>query len=146
MQSIGRNDTMSVPGLCTPTMATIRPSVAAMLYAGAVEETAITTLEISPSAPARRPLSDACWPVSGTRTLVSWARRLVSWARRPVFGGAVGSAITVMVIALHRLLPGAGCPGYGDTVSQYHIAVQVLHTRIFVFFCRPCPWGATTWV
>src|SRR5260370_40486922 len=57
MQSIGRNDTTSVPGLCTPTMATIRPSVAAMLYAGAVEETAITPLEISPSAPARRPLS-----------------------------------------------------------------------------------------
>ena len=31
MHSIGRNDTMSVPGLCTPTTATIRPSVAAML-------------------------------------------------------------------------------------------------------------------
>jgi hypothetical protein len=31
MQSIGRNDTMSVPGLCTPTTATMRPSVAAML-------------------------------------------------------------------------------------------------------------------
>ena len=57
MHSIGRNDTISVPGLCTPTTATIRPSVAAMLYAGAVEETAITTLESSPSAPARRPLS-----------------------------------------------------------------------------------------
>src|ERR1700729_3858402 len=57
MQSIGRNDTISVPGLCTPTTATIRPSVAAMLYAGAVDETAITTLDSSPSAPARRPLS-----------------------------------------------------------------------------------------
>src|ERR1700689_3860212 len=56
MQSIGRNEKISVPGLCTPTMATIRPSVAAMLYAGAVDETAITTLEISPSDPARRPL------------------------------------------------------------------------------------------
>ena len=57
MHSIGRNDTISVPGLCTPTTATIRPRVAAMLYAGAVEETAITTLDSSPSAPARRPLS-----------------------------------------------------------------------------------------
>src|ERR1051325_4677635 len=57
MQSIGRNDTISVPGLCTPTTATIRPSVAAMLYAGAGEETAITTLESRPSAPARRALA-----------------------------------------------------------------------------------------
>jgi hypothetical protein len=31
MHSIGRNETISVPGLCTPTMATTRPSVAAML-------------------------------------------------------------------------------------------------------------------
>ena len=31
MQSIGRNDTISVPGVCMPTTATIRPSVAAML-------------------------------------------------------------------------------------------------------------------
>ena len=31
MQSIGRNDAISVPGLCTPTIATMRPSVAAML-------------------------------------------------------------------------------------------------------------------
>ena len=67
MHSIGRNDTISVPGLCTPTTATIRPSVAAMLYAGAVEETAITTLESSPSAPARRPLSweAASWDSPG---------------------------------------------------------------------------------
>ncbi len=55
MQSIGRNETISVPGLCTPTMATMRPRVAAMLYAGAVEETAITTLEIMPSEPAPGP-------------------------------------------------------------------------------------------
>jgi hypothetical protein len=31
MHSIGRNDTTSVPGLCTPTMATTSPRVAAML-------------------------------------------------------------------------------------------------------------------
>jgi hypothetical protein len=59
MQSIGRNDTISVPGLCTPTTATIRPSVAAMLYAGAVEETAITTLDSSPSALASSALASS---------------------------------------------------------------------------------------
>ncbi len=31
MQSIGRNETISVPGLCTPTTLTMRPRVAAML-------------------------------------------------------------------------------------------------------------------
>jgi hypothetical protein len=31
MASIGRNETIIVPGLCTPTMATTSPRVAAML-------------------------------------------------------------------------------------------------------------------
>ena len=73
MHSMGRNDTMSVPGLCTPTTATMRPSVAAMLYAGAVEETAITTLDISPSAPARSPLSCA----AGAQTEAAATQRVL---------------------------------------------------------------------
>src|SRR6266481_5491994 len=98
MQSIGRNDTISVPGLCTPTTATIRPSVAAMLYAGAVEETAITTLESSPSAPARL----------GRRYNV---RSSCLRANESGHGGVPPSARTE-------------CRGYGSTVLQYHIAVQ----------------------
>ena len=57
MQSIGRNDAISVPGLCTPTTAPAYSMAATLGLIVAVEETAITTLEISPSAPARRPLS-----------------------------------------------------------------------------------------
>src|SRR5437870_13469062 len=89
MQSIGRNDTISVPGLCTPTTATIRPSVAAMLYAGAVEETAITTLESNPSPPARRPLS--------------WAGADAAGA--VLTGGAVVSALTRGALGALRLPP-----------------------------------------
>src|SRR5690349_9917685 len=83
MQSIGRNDTISVPGLCTPVTATIRPSVAAMLYAGAVEETAITTLDSSPSAPARRPLS---WAGADAAGAVITAGAVVSALTRVVMG------------------------------------------------------------
>src|SRR5437763_15218731 len=113
MQSIGRKDTISVPGLCTPTTATIRPSVAAMLYAGAVEETAITTLESSPSAPARRPFS---WTGAGAAGAV-------------VTAGAVVSALTRVVMGVYRLPAPAGCRGYGSTVYQYHISVQVSDTK-----------------
>src|SRR5436190_7666967 len=102
MHSIGRNDTISVPGLCTPTTATISPSVAAMLYAGAVEETAITTLESSPSAPARRPLSCAGTVAAGA---VTTAGTVVSALTRVVMGGVPPSART-------------GCRGYGSTVYQ----------------------------
>src|SRR5881392_4215449 len=109
MQSIGRNDTISVPGLCTPTAATIRPSVAAMLYAGAVEETAITTLESSPSAPARRPLSWEAAP---------WAA-----AGAAITGGAVVSALTRVVMGVYRLSPG---PVAGP--RQYCIAIQYFCT------------------
>src|SRR6476646_10403723 len=106
MHSSGRNDTISVPGLCTPTTATIRPSVAAMLYAGAVEETAITTLESSPSAPARRPLS---WAGADAAGAAITAGAIVSALTRVVMGGVPPSAR-------------AGCRGHGSTVSQYHIA------------------------
>jgi hypothetical protein len=40
----------------TPTKATMKPSVAARLYAGAVDATPMTTLETSPSAPDLSPL------------------------------------------------------------------------------------------
>src|SRR6185437_2930803 len=107
MQSIGRNDTISVPGLCTPTTATIRPSVAAMLYAGAVEETAITTLDSSPSAPARRPLSCAGADAAGA----------------VITAGAVVSALTRVVMGVYRLPPGpvAGAMAvlYRNTILLY---------------------------
>src|SRR5690242_20142418 len=115
MQSIGRKDTISVPGLCNPTTATIRPSVAAMLYAGAVEETAITTLESSPSAPARRPLSWVCADAAGAE----------------ITGGAVVSALTRVAMGCVPPSARAGCRGYGSTISQYHIAVQVFSTKFF---------------
>src|SRR5438045_4215562 len=111
MQSIGRNDTISVPGLCTPTTATIRPSVAAMLYAGAVEETAITTLESSPSAPARRPLS---WEAA-LRVAVP---RAAAPRGAAITGGAVVSALTRVVMGVYRLPPGR-LPGSW----QYCIAI-----------------------
>src|ERR1700746_3793671 len=116
MQSIGRNDTISVPGLCTPTIATIRPSVAAMLYAGAVEETAITTLEISPSAPARRPLSWAAAP---------W--KVAPWTSTgaALRGGAVVSALTRVVMGMYRLPPGPGAGAmavlYSNMVFLYRV-------------------------
>src|SRR5215475_6218552 len=130
MQSIGRNDTISVPGLCTPTTATIRPSVAAMLYAGAVEETAITTLDISPSAPARRPLSWAAAPWAAA----PWAA--APWAAAPwaaadadggagaaMTGGAVVSALARVVMGVYRLPPGPGAGAmavlYNNTVLLY---------------------------
>ena len=42
------NDTISTAGACTPTppTATMKPSVAARLYAGAVDATAITRFEM----------------------------------------------------------------------------------------------------
>src|ERR1700760_4936132 len=114
MQSIGRNDTISVPGLCTPTTATIRPSVAAMLYAGAGEETAITTLDSSPSAPARRPLSLAATP---------WAAAPGAVAGAAITGGAVVSALTRVVMGMYRLPPGPGAGAmavlYSNTILLY---------------------------
>src|SRR5258708_33798741 len=119
MQSIGRNETISVPGLCTPTTATIRPSVAAMLYAGAVEETAITTLESSPSAPARRPLSWATAPWGAA----PWAAA----AGAAITGGAVVSALTGVVMGVYRLPPGPGAGAlavlYSTTILLYRFWV-----------------------
>src|ERR1700753_733480 len=44
----------------SPTPATMKPSVAARLYAGAVEATPMTVAETSPRAPVLRPLSTCC--------------------------------------------------------------------------------------
>ena len=63
---------------------------------------AITTLDLSPSAPARRPLS----------------------------GGAMGSAMVRVVMMGTAFRPVRGAPGFASTVSQYHISVQVLDTGI----------------
>src|SRR5947209_18446736 len=123
MHSIGRNDTISVPGLCTPTTATIRPRVAAMLYAGAVEETAITTLDSSPSAPARRPLS---WEAA------SW-----TFAGAAITGGAVVSALTRVVMGVYRLPPGpsAGAMAvlYSNTILLYRFQIR---SFLLISVCR----------
>src|SRR6185369_379023 len=95
----------------------------AMLYAGAVEETAITTLESSPSAPARRPLS---WAGADAAGAAITAGAIVSALTRVVMGGVPPSAR-------------AGCRGHGSTVSRYHISVQVLDTK-FPASRQAWPW------
>src|SRR5215472_9998221 len=57
---MGTNARMAIIGDRRPTAATTKPSVAAMLYAGATEAVAITVLDISPSAPDLRPFSSGC--------------------------------------------------------------------------------------
>src|ERR1700679_263668 len=61
IQNIGTNDTSSTAGPCVPTPApaTSNPSVAAIEYAGAVDETPITTLDRKPIAPIFRPAGSA---------------------------------------------------------------------------------------
>src|SRR5579864_8607494 len=120
MHSIGRNDTTSVPGLCTPTTATMRPSVAAMLYAGAVEETAITTLETSPSAPARRPLSREA------RAEAEAEAEATGFA--PLSGGAAGSAMVMVVMMMGTAFRPAGCWAmavlYRSTILLYRFEIR----------------------
>src|SRR5579859_653971 len=138
MHSIGRNDTTSVPGLCTPTTATMRPSVAAMLYAGAVEETAITTLETSPSAPARRPLSRAA--AAGTEagtgaaagaavgTEAEAAAGAVAAGPVPQSGGATASAMVSVVMMVGTAFRPAGCWAmavlYSNTILLYRFEIR----------------------
>ena len=57
MKSIGRNARIITAGDCRPTASATAPIVAARLYAGAVEATPMTTLDIRPSAPPFSPLS-----------------------------------------------------------------------------------------
>src|SRR5579862_780306 len=133
MHSIGRNDATSVPGLCTPTTATMRPSVAAMLYAGAVEETAITTLETSPSAPARRPLSREAG-AEGRAEAGAEATGFAPWS-----GGATGSAVVIVVMMGTAFRP-AGCWAmavlYRNTVLLYRFLI-----RKFGDLLRTLSWG-----
>src|SRR2546423_6359298 len=57
MNNIGMNATMMTKGVLNPTKKTTKPSVAARLYAGAVEATPITMLASRLSAPFLRPFS-----------------------------------------------------------------------------------------
>src|SRR5215472_15564177 len=57
---MGTNARMAMIGDLSPTAATTKPSVAAMLYAGATDAVAITVLDISPSAPDLSPFSAGC--------------------------------------------------------------------------------------
>src|SRR5579862_9762596 len=129
MHSIGRNDATSVPGLCTPTTATMRPSVAAMLYAGAVEETAITTLETSPSAPARRPLSR----VAGASTEAGTA------GTAPLAGVAAASAMVIVVMMGTAFRP-AGYRAlavlYRNTILLYRFWIRKFRALLRALF-----WG-----
>src|SRR5438128_2144437 len=59
---MGTKASIVMTGEWSPTAATMRPSVAAMLYAGAVEESPMTTEENSPSAPALSPFSPGPGP------------------------------------------------------------------------------------
>src|ERR1700704_5195919 len=54
--SIGTNASTATSGAFSPTAATTKNSVAARLYAGAVDATPITTLDTRPRAPVLRPL------------------------------------------------------------------------------------------
>ena len=58
-KNIGTKASTVTMGACTPIATTTKPSVAAKLYAGAVEAMPITTLETNPSAPVLRPFSGA---------------------------------------------------------------------------------------
>src|ERR1700735_1611954 len=120
MQSIGRNEAISVPGLCTPTIAMMRPSVAAMLYAGAVDETAITTLEIRPSDPARRPLPPGA--AAGPAT-TGPAPASTAPAGTATAGFSTTGFATTFVITGHRLPPGHLGPA-----QPYRIAIPYSRT------------------
>src|ERR1700733_2142352 len=60
VSSIGMKASSATTGAPRPTTATMNPSVAARLYAGAVEATPMTTLDTRPSAPVLRPFSAVC--------------------------------------------------------------------------------------
>src|ERR1700730_14231527 len=62
VSSIGTRARIATSGALKATAATTPASVAARLYAGAVEATPMTMLEISPSAPDLRPFWATCSP------------------------------------------------------------------------------------
>src|SRR5438552_1886988 len=96
---MGRNDTSSTAGAWTPTppSATMKPSVAASEYAGAVEATPITTLERKPIAFFFRPLASTR-PVAGAPATGSAGAATVSVAMGLLFGGPRrGSAVVTKV-------------------------------------------------
>ena len=65
------NPTRKIAGSCTPTSDTVGPSAAVRVYAGAMQETPITTAPSSPTDPAFRPFSLRFPRVScGTAALV----------------------------------------------------------------------------
>ena len=84
MQSIGRNARIMTAGACRPTASTTTPIVAARLYAGAVEATPITTLDIRPSAPPFSPLSPPGSSVTSASGVVGTLGAIAtSWLAAP---------------------------------------------------------------
>src|SRR5215472_16186702 len=65
VRKIGMNASTATMGEPSPTTATMKPSVAARLYAGAVDATPMTVVATSPSAPDLRPLSTCCSAAPG---------------------------------------------------------------------------------
>src|ERR1700734_3382480 len=65
VRKIGTNAMTATIGEPSPTTATMKPSVAARLYAGAVDATPMTVAATSPRAPPLRPLSTCCSAAPG---------------------------------------------------------------------------------
>src|SRR6476661_8259244 len=85
MKSIGKNARIITAGDCRPTARATAPMVAARLYAGAVEATPITTLDIRPSAPPLSPLSPPGSSGASTGGVVGTLGDMATsrWARPP---------------------------------------------------------------
>src|SRR4051794_6507809 len=73
---MGKNASNSTAGACSPTAMTTNPSVAVMLYAGAVAARPMMTLERRPMADPRSPLSTG----SVTGRGLDWTRSLTAMA------------------------------------------------------------------
>ena len=86
MKSIGRNARIITAGDCRPTASTTAPIVAARLYAGAVEATPITTLDIRPSAPPFSPLSPPDSSTTSTGGVVGTLGDMLPPVGRPAAG------------------------------------------------------------
>src|SRR5262249_6991871 len=95
ISNIGTNDTSSTAGACTPTplTATMKPSVAASEYAGAVEATPITTFERKPIAFFFRPLSSTR-PVAGAPATGRAGAATVSVAIGLLLVGGAGARLS----------------------------------------------------
>src|ERR1700722_14567725 len=105
VRKIGMNAITATMGEPSPTTATMKPSVAARLYAGAVEATPMTVAATSPRAPPLRPFTTCCSAMPGGAPAVaiafhlhldaisndirtrSYSRRVFPWAKLAISSG-----------------------------------------------------------